>query len=149
LRKFKNDTFLTFDFFLGELLESINAVKGFSNGNESTFLRYFNFSWEKPNDGSGCYPAKNDVMNYAQNTIQETDCLIVVGYSFPDFNWEMDRFILEKSQFKKIVIQDKDPDKIENRLLELIPQLNYPNTKDNTKPKIIKITPGDYFPTNV
>lgn len=149
LKKIKNEKFLKFDFFLGELLEKIALVKRFSKGNDSTFLRYFNFSWEKPNDATRCYLTKNDLFNYAQSTIQETNCLIIVGYSFPDFNWEVDRFILEKSQLKKIVIQDNDPDKIENRLLELIPQLKDPLTKDNTKLEIIKMTPGDYFPTNV
>lgn len=149
LKKINNEKFLKFDFFLGELLEKIALVKRFSKGNDSTFLRYFNFSWEKPNDSTRCYLAKNQLFNYAQSTIQETNCLIIVGYSFPDFNWEADRFILEKSQLKKIVIQDYDPDKIENRLLELIPQLKDPLTKDNTKLEIIKMTPGDYFPTNV
>ncbi len=149
LQKIKEDNFLKFDSFLGELLETISTINSFSNGNESTFLRYFNFSWEIPNDDTSCYLSKNNVISYARDTIQETDCLVIVGYSFPDFNWEIDRFLFEKTQFTKIIIQDIDPTKIENRLIGLIPQLTNKPTKDNIKPEIIKMTPGNYFPTNV
>ncbi len=148
LNKIKNEEFLKFDFFLGELLETISAVKGFSTGNESTFLRYFNFSWENPDDESRCYSSKNDVIRFARNTIEETDCLVIIGYSFPDFNWAIDSFLFEKSKFSKIIVQDKDPQKIENRLMGLLPQLMNRPSKDNIKPQIIKMTPDKYFPTN-
>jgi hypothetical protein len=62
-------------------------------------------------------------------------------------NQEVESF--EKTQFTKIIIQDIDPTKIENRLIGLIPQLTNKPTKDNIKPEIIKMTPGNYFPTNV
>jgi hypothetical protein len=149
LQKIKFDKSIIFDFFLGELLETISTINSFSKGNESTFLRYFNFSWEIPNDDTRCYPSKNDVINFARSTIAETDCLVIVGYSFPDFNWDIDRFILEKSKFKRIIIQDKEPDKIENRLVDLIPNLKNKPTKDFIKPEIIKMIPGNYFPRNV
>jgi hypothetical protein len=147
LAKVKDEEFLDFSYFLGECLTHLSFVKGFSKNDDKTFLRYFNFSWEKPQDDVNCYLTKNKITEQAQKIMENTENLIIVGYSFPDFNFDMDKEVFSKSKIKKIVIQDNNPDEIEKRLIELLPQKRSKQTKDNIFPVIEKIQPGNYFPS--
>jgi hypothetical protein len=147
LSKIKDTEFLDFSFFLAECLEHLSVVKGFSKNDDKTFLRYFNFSWEKPKGDINCYLTKNKMTEQAQKILVNAEKLIIVGYSFPDFNLDIDKEVLSKSKLKKIIIQDKYPDEIERRLIDLLPQNRFAQSKDNIFPDIEKIQPGNYFPS--
>lgn len=74
------------------------------------------FAWEKNN-------ITNKVRNYAINKTKKTDILIVIGYSFPTFNREIDKNILNNMEnLKKIVIQApiNDIESIEFRIKSLL-----------------------------
>lgn len=57
----------------------------------------------------------DNLFPHIQSRIKDADILIVVGYSFPFFNREIDRKIIESMpNLKKIYFQDKHPDNIKN-----------------------------------
>lgn len=141
-----NSGFLTHDYVLGELLETISQVNGYSSGGESTFLKYFNFSWESVGGEIPIYRSKSQIMNEIVDSISKSDILIVVGYSFPNFNHNTDLKLFSKSNFKKIIIQDKNPEVIKSRLLSLIPQFQQKEHKGNIHPHFEFHPIGPYFP---
>jgi hypothetical protein len=63
-----------------------------------------------------------DTLNKISELHSETEVLVVVGYSFPFFNREVDRKIIRSmSKLKKIYIQDLFPNDIVNRFLSILP----------------------------
>ena len=67
--------------------------------------------------------------------IQEATALVVIGYSFPYFNRKIDRLIFENTpHLKKIYIQDKYPERIQQYITPVIPE---------DKLAVIKIIPLD------
>jgi hypothetical protein len=74
------------------------------------------FAWENFNEDSGFY--KN-----LKESIEETDILIVIGYSFPFFNRKIDKLILDSMpKLKKIYVQDpKNAADIIEKMKGLIP----------------------------
>ncbi len=112
------------DSIIGKYLLCFNTR--FPNGelpNDDCF-KYFNFAWEKLETEK--YTGYSSVVKTAIELAAQTDILIIVGYSFPFFNSEIDRAILENMTPKKIIIQDKDPDGIESKLKALIPKFKIP-----------------------
>lgn len=72
--------------------DSIESNKGFVNeiikllSNQYTYLNTYNhlkFAWEM----------ENDTINKAQSIINDTEILVVIGYTFPYFNQEVERLI--------------------------------------------------------
>ena len=70
----------------------------------------FSYAWE---DNDSAKKARD----YAVSIAKETDQLVIIGYSFPHFNKDIDREIFKNLvKVEKIVIQDKAPDKIKRVL---------------------------------
>jgi hypothetical protein len=64
----------------------------------------------------------NELVNKIIENYNETDILVVVGYSFPFFNREVDRKIIRAmTNLKKIYIQDCVPENIKSRFLSILP----------------------------
>lgn len=91
----------------------------------------FAFAWEKDNN------IVTMTRSYAKSVIEETEILVIIGYSFPEFNFNIDKEILQNSsRLKKIYYQvpQKDFEECKERLLainegfENIPIINKPNT---------------------
>ena len=59
---------------------------------------FLNFAWEKNK-------ASEYVLSRAKRMVKETEILVVVGYSFPDFNRETDREIFADTNIKKVYLQ--------------------------------------------
>jgi hypothetical protein len=77
------------------------------------------FAWEK-------VPVETDVTSKAVKSIGNTDILVIIGYSFPDFNREIDLQILRSMQHvEKIFIQDKNPDQIKELLYDIRPDFEF------------------------
>ena len=84
--------------FTKEILRKYESLK------QNTF---FNFAWEKENEIS------KKAVKKAIEISQQTEILVVIGYSFPDFNWEIDKSILgEMKRLKRVYVQDINPDGI-------------------------------------
>lgn len=68
------------------------------------------FAWENEQNG-------NTILDKARKIIRDTQVLVIIGYSFPYFNREIDKFILSNGQnLSKIYIQDPVPGDVEERL---------------------------------
>ena len=100
--------------------------------------KYFNFAWEKEDK----YLGHNNVIGEAIKIMQETNVLIVVGYSFPYFNSEIDKKLFAQCLPKEIIIQDLEPEHIKERLSMLLESNG--NSLDGIKVKLQK--PDKYFP---
>ncbi len=71
------------------------------------------FAWE--NEGT------ESVIEYATAAIEDATVLVVIGYSFPYFNREIDRKLFSRlKSLKKIYIQDVRPESISPRVKELL-----------------------------
>lgn len=73
-----------------------------------------NFAWDE-------VYSKNLLENVMPQMIQEATALVVIGYSFPYFNREIDRLIFERMpHLKNIYIQDKYPERIQQYITPVI-----------------------------
>lgn len=74
-----------------------------------------NFAWEDS--------YQSDMLNnMIPKLVQEAIAVVVIGYSFPYFNRKIDRIIFENMpHLKKIYIQDKDPNRIQQYIIPVIP----------------------------
>lgn len=86
-----------------------------NNWEESDCLRLLNFSWES-NPKFELRYNMNDTINFAKLIAQQTEVLVVIGYSFPFFNRETDRMLIDgMKKLKKVYIQD-----VESRVESII-----------------------------
>ena len=75
-----------------------------------------NFAWEE------AY-SKDLLDNVMPKLVQEATALVVIGYSFPYFNRKIDRLIFDNMPYlKKIYIQDKFPERIQQYITPVIPE---------------------------
>ncbi len=67
------------------------------------------FAWEEE-------PTKISIVDHAVRQTAETECLIIIGYSFPFFNRDIDRLLVNSmGHLKKIYFQDLNPELIIDR----------------------------------
>lgn len=72
------------------------------------------FAWERYGK------PENDIISHAKNETKDTEILIVVGYSFPYFNREIDREIIgNMTELRKIYFQAPDADILKERFLSI------------------------------
>lgn len=94
----------------GTWIKFLNVLLGsFHTGVSHTRLV---FAWE--ND----YKSVVEVRKVSEHQIRQADSVVVIGYSFPNFNREVDRQIFEEFDIDKgtIYIQDPYPDEIIEKL---------------------------------
>jgi hypothetical protein len=118
--------------------ENLNSEKALNPLNFETF----NFAWE----GEGYkYKKFKNYLNEYKQILVNSRVLIIVGYSFPYFNSEIDKELLSVCNPEEIIIQDSNPVLIKERLLELCPHLSVDkNNSNSVKIKLLK--PDKYFP---
>jgi hypothetical protein len=68
-----------------------------------------NFAWEKDKHSQ-------KAIEYAKNKVSEAHVIVVIGYSFPDFNRFIDKEIFQNSNPNKVYVQDLDPESIIEKL---------------------------------
>jgi hypothetical protein len=111
--------------------KSYDEIDSFTFENESDFLNWIlpqyyylnhphtrtdlvtnlSFAWENDNN------IGNNIVEKAKDISADTETLIVIGYSFPYFNREIDKDILTSMQYlERIYIQDVNPNPIITRL---------------------------------
>lgn len=91
--------------YFAKLIELYNHI---SNNKQATnILRLFNYSWEALPEFKGKYQTYERNLEIAKEIARKTDVLIVIGYSFPFFNREIDREIIGSlTNVERIYIQD-------------------------------------------
>jgi hypothetical protein len=123
---------------LGEFLLEYSTI--FSNGLSGSHpvYKYFNFAWEKEDK----YRGHKNVVSEAINIMNNTKVLIIVGYSFPFFNSEIDKQLFANCNPNEVIIQDLEPEKIKERVLQLLSENKVPFDKN----KIKSVLPEKFFP---
>jgi len=83
------------------------------------YFPFVNFAWEADETG---YQRK--AIEVAKNIIVDTDILVVISYSFPNFNRDIDRKLLLNNDFDKVYIQapKNDSEDYKQRLLGILNQ---------------------------
>lgn len=72
------------------------------------------FAWERFSNDN------NDIIKIAQSKTSETNVLVVIGYSFPYFNREVDRAIIgNMKHLSKVYFQSPDAETIKERFLSI------------------------------
>jgi hypothetical protein len=104
------------DEMLGEILEEYHIVSKINNGEHlQKSLLYFNFSWELNKSFQNKYLNYDSHIELAEKIASETEYLVIIGYSFPVFNRELDRRIINKmSNLRKVYIQDPNCEAIKS-----------------------------------
>ena len=86
------------------------------------FFSGLSFAWEPSFD------TEHDIIEHAKNESLDTEVLVVIGYSFPYFNREIDRKIIENMQnLKRVYFQAPDADVLRERFLSIrndLPMVN-------------------------
>lgn len=80
----------------------------------SQYQNNLSYAWEVPS-------SEGDVVTQAQKRTNDTEVLIVIGYSFPYVNRDLDKEIIQSmSSLKRIVIQDPGAEKIKARVEQVL-----------------------------
>ena len=71
------------------------------------------YVWEKEN--------RDELLDISVNRTKDTETLIVIGYSFPYVNREIDDVVISNmANLNKIIVQDKYPDDVIDRIKSII-----------------------------
>ena len=82
------------------------------------FHSHLSFAWEKSEK-------QNQLMEEIRKTTADTETVVVIGYSFPFFNREIDRQLLSNMRnLKRIYIQCPNPMSVESSLRATLPENN-------------------------
>lgn len=77
----------------------------------------FNFAWENDPNYRDKYAGHSKNLEAAEIIASETEILVIIGYSFPVFNREIDnRLFMKMNKLEKVYIQDKNPEKIRSTI---------------------------------
>jgi hypothetical protein len=109
-------------------------------------FKLYNFSWESYENSDSCYIGKNNVVESAKKVFDSCDILIIIGYSFPYFNSEIDKYLIGDIKIKELIIQDENPENIKQRLKQIFKQLNPPFHNQNPELKYTPYNISQYFP---
>lgn len=112
--------------FIINILKAYSIMQGLPTPNDK-FISNISFAWED-------LPNESIVVKKAVKSVIQTEVLVVIGYSFPFFNREIDRQIIRKmSKLKKVYFQAPDAEDIKERFLAIrndIPDTNLILRKD-------------------
>lgn len=116
---------------LGELIEQYNNLYPDNNLKMDDSLKYFNFSWEMDDTFQDKYPGYNMNIKAAHEIAEQTEILVVIGYSFPLFNREIDKSLLTTMGrcLKKVYIQDLNPEPIQTIMQNSVERFQMPAVK--------------------
>ena len=99
------------------------VVRAYSNMSIDE-IKAFNYSWEVVGDFNLIFERKSYLKDYAKKIILNTDVLVIIGYSFPNFNRSVDKDLFKNAYgLKRIYIQDANALAIEDLLRSVIPIL--------------------------
>ena len=115
-----------------------------NNSSYHNSLKYFNYAWEA--DSGGGYKTIKRTIEEAKKLMTHAKTLIIVGYSFPYVNREIDKYILSGCSPRKIVIQDLEPNIILGRLLSAV-TIDLKNKINNKTVEIVFEETSKYFPS--
>lgn len=98
---------------VNKILESIGYVSTSQERRQLQISNHINYAWEN-----------NHLANYARSEgkriFSETDILIIIGYSFPNFNKEIDKALFGQLKGRITTIYYQDPNASETFITQLV-----------------------------
>lgn len=99
--------------------ESIYELYDKLNSNPIKYRNELSYAWE--HDG------ENELLQTILKRVEDTEVLVVIGYSFPYVNRRIDRYIFNSMKsLKKIHIQDTNANAIKDRITAIFEFLQKP-----------------------
>lgn len=119
---------LTLEKYLGDLLDEYEMF--FNPISNPHYLNHFNFAWESDKDYKQKYKGYSTNIDQAKIIAQETDILVIIGYSFPVFNREIDSLLMNQmTNVQKVYVQDVYPEKIKSTIENAFQSFQVPFSK--------------------
>ena len=116
----KNEHELLIDY-----MDAFNTSNVQTNSNKPAHLSpsmCLNFAWEHDVNFRGKFQGHSKNFEAAGLIASETDILVVIGYSFPIFNREIDsNLFAQMARLEKVYIQDIYPEKIRSTMENAFP----------------------------
>jgi len=98
---------------INEIVESIDYIPTGNKRNELQISKHINYAWEEN-------PLAARTRNEANRIFSETDILVIIGYSFPNFNKDIDKMLFDNLKGRKTTIYYQDPNASESFLSLLV-----------------------------
>jgi len=100
-----------------ELMESFVRNYAVAVYFSNQFYPSLSFAWERQN-------SETDIVSFAAKEVLDTETLVVIGYSFPFFNREIDRSIIgTMANLKSVYFQAPDAENIIDRFQSIRPDI--------------------------
>jgi hypothetical protein len=90
--------------------------------NSDSFFPALSFAWEQD-------AINKSFLDQLVTHFGKTQVLVIIGYSFPTFNRDIDKQLLERAfgSLQKIYIQDPNSTFVERRLMGILPKFSRDN----------------------
>ena len=98
---------------INEILEAIGYVSTSEKRKQIQISNHINYAWESN-------PLAEKTRFEANRIFSETDILVIIGYSFPNFNKEIDKMLFDKLKGRETKIYYQDPNASEIFINQLI-----------------------------
>ncbi|WP_040250064.1 hypothetical protein [Psychroserpens mesophilus] len=98
---------------INEIVDSLSFLYNSHRNNGFSLSNHINYAWEKN-------PIAQKTRDEALRIFSETDILIIIGYSFPNFNKEIDKELFKRLQGRKTRIYYQDPNASLNFIKQLV-----------------------------
>jgi hypothetical protein len=115
-------------------LNKISYLYNSQNHGTADITRHIHFAWEADPSNTA------DALEQAKRIFSKTDILVIIGYSFPYFNKDIDKQLFDKLIGRRTIIHYQDPKASE----EIISHFVYLGTKE-TKLEIRPISEDGFF----
>jgi hypothetical protein len=125
-------------FTLDQSLDDLDHIVASTTRGEINWDNLINYAWEKSE-------LVSERRERAKEIIRNTNTLIIIGYSFPSFNREIDRELFNEIQPGTHVVY-QDPNANEEILNHLLPSAGLPNRTNGITTKILKETNQFHLP---
>jgi len=95
------------------IVKALEFTAESQNRSQLTFNKHINYAWESNE-------LATTARNIALNIFESTDILVIIGYSFPPFNKEIDQLLFSKLSKRKTKIIYQDPNASEDYISILV-----------------------------
>ena len=98
---------------INEILDSISYVSTSERRKQIQISNHINYAWESN-------PLAEKTRTEANRIFYETDILVIIGYSFPNFNKGIDKILFDKLKGRRTKIYYQDPNASEIFINQLV-----------------------------
>ncbi|MDO9155127.1 MAG: hypothetical protein Q7U47_15695 [Paludibacter sp.] len=98
---------------INKILESLDYIASSQRRKQLDISNHINYAWESNE-------LAEKTRNEAKRIFSETDIIVIIGYSFPNFNKEIDKMLFDCLKGRKTTIYYQDPNASETFIAQLV-----------------------------